>query len=270
MTALAPVARSVLISRVPPRELAAIAEFAGRDASAMRPDDWRALMGLLDAKTGAAEAFATRPDSAMWRNRARIRELIVEGDDMGATLLAQLRVDLGRGFGVQPAALTDGARGAHLLARSELPGFLADSKVGTTLFHATRNDATYASIVDRGFDLGHVVQAMYGRGIYASTVPEDFGQRFVELAVRSRKPLVVTTEEGFDASVDALRAAANPAAATDRRQLLLDAGYDSVIVRTERSDWVVALRDQDTRVVVADDALDRRAPTPMHLAGITT
>lgn len=140
------------------------------------------------------------------------------------------------------------SRSAHVIARTEVGTWLADSAVRTVTFHGTTTEAAHG-ILAHGprVELGDP-EATWGQGFYSSTLPDlHYGDTIVRVAVRITRPWVMRDTlqavEELESLMEDMRTSA-------RRDALIAAGYDGVIVQYGPGDaWVVALHNDQIKVV---------------------
>ena len=182
-------------------------------------------------------------------------------------VLGAMRIDLGGGYAVpESLALRDGRLAAHMIRRADVPEFLADSAWPHTSFHGNTNRTTYEHIVERGPLVEKNKRSAWGKGFYNALEPGGWGDDVLEVAIRTRKPMVVENADQLNAHIARIkRTMTTPT--DDIRAVLLAGGYDSIVVRhgsDKGGDWLIGLRNEDMRVVVEDAAgqLDHRPPSP--------
>jgi hypothetical protein len=155
--------------------------------------------------------------------------------------------------------VTEGTgRPRHLIDRDEVPGWLADSVNKRVTYHRTTSNAA-REIVERGVDVARSRVGAYGQGFYSATRGDPFfGDVELAVAIRLVRPL-----QGGDAAVgEVIDAIANrlepgvgritPRLAGAVRRVLLDLGYDGIIVTDgggDGIDYVIALDGASVRLL---------------------
>jgi hypothetical protein len=184
-------------------------------------------------------------------------------------VLGAMRLDLGGGYAVpESLALRDGRLAAHMIRRADVPAYLRDSAWPHTVFHGNTNRTTYEHIVERGGLVEKNKRSQWGKGFYNALEPGGWGDDVLEVAVRTRKPMVVDNAEQLNAHLARIKKTmATPT--DDIRQVLLAGGYDSLVIRhgsANGGDWLIGLKNEDIKVVVEDAAgqLDHRPPAPLR------
>jgi hypothetical protein len=151
------------------------------------------------------------------------------------------------------------ARPPHLIARDDVPAWLADSANQRVTYHNTTPSAA-AQIRRSGVRIEASRIGSFGQGFYTSTEPDPFFDDVtVEVAIRLRAPLVGHLD-AVEAYMDCLTNRLNPedpsmtpALARRVRHVLLAEGYDGLVIRDAGGDGIdhgIAIVDGTVRVVV--------------------
>lgn len=139
-------------------------------------------------------------------------------------------------------------QGSHLIRRSEVAAWLADSVVKQIMIHHTSpDDARRIRVEGARIERGSS-DAKWGQGFYTSTHPHhEYGEAGVRVAVRLRSPLVVLDQINAQEYIDALLAQAG---GEDVRAVLQTAGHDGVVIHWQSGEvWAVAFENDQVRVV---------------------
>jgi hypothetical protein len=138
--------------------------------------------------------------------------------------------------------------GQHLIRRSEVANWLADSAIKVMTVHHT--SAEHArTILERGVRIEQTASdAGWGQGFYSGTRSDrQYGESRIDVAVRLLRPWVVTdTLAAAEQIDDWLRRFETD----DIGEAIQAAGFDGVIVQWDPEDlWVIAFSNEQIKVV---------------------
>lgn len=241
----------------PDRLRPALLDIVSRRPGEVTRSDWMLLHHALarDAVTNRLRLTQSLPGINV-HSQVAAAASGTKDDGFAQRILGAWRLDLGGGFGVpESLAVRDGRLAPHLIRRSDVPAFLADSAWPHTAFHGNTNARTYEGIVEEGARVDKNKRSAFGKGFYNALEPGGWGDDVHEVAIRARRPFVTASASGLPSSNGGIR------------DTLLARGYDSIIVKRGREnwgDWIIALRDEDVKIVVEDaaDVVDTRLPAP--------
>ena len=253
----------------PDRLRTALLEQTGAPLSTVTPHDWSRISALMDVDAGRNALQLPRASpNPQWTLTQTIRALekgdIKDHAYWAGRTLGRIHAALGGGYAVpELVAMRDGALAPHLIRRADVADFLEGSAWQHTTFHGNTNATTHKHVIEEGVRVEKNKRSTWGRGYYTALEPGGWGDDVVEVAIRTRNPLLTTVDE-CEAALAAARTATGK---SESRDALLELGYDSIMLRRpekEGGDWLIGLRNEDMRIVVEDSPSvpDRRPPGP--------
>jgi hypothetical protein len=249
------------------REL--VASITSGSPSKAPREDWMVLNHALemDARSGALGLTHLTGSGSDFAKHAHTLASGSGGDIAVGTrqlMFGQWRTDIGTGYALSESqALQNGRLAAHMIRRADVDGFLADSTIRQTVFHGSTNAETHAHIIEKGPLVDKNKRSAFGRGFYTATEPGGWGDDIVEVAIDTRRPLIVD-------NTDHLSSWVSSHGGGDKRDAVLRSGYDSIVYRNGDGvggDWLIGLKDDAIKIVVEDapGTFDERGILPTKL-----
>jgi hypothetical protein len=231
-------------------------------------EDWIMLDHVLEMDAHSGVLGLTRRASIDTDYVAATRQMASAAGSLEPStrqlMFGQWRTDIGTGYALSESqALQNGRLAAHMIRRADVDGFLADSAVKQTAFHGSTNAETHAHIIEKGPLVDKNKRSAFGRGFYTATEPGGWGDDIVEVAIDTRRPLIVD-------NTDHLSSWVSSHGGGDKRDAVLRSGYDSIVYRNGDGvggDWLIGLKDDAIKIVVEDapGTFDERGILPTKL-----
>lgn len=163
-----------------------------------------------------------------------------------------------------PVTVPEGPLPAHMIRRADVPDFLGDSAIRSTVVHNTTHERL-RSLLETGprveFDGG----SLYGQGVYAWAGDWPVRDTAVELAIKLKNPMVGTADEVRGERGRILRSTGLPShqlVGEVPREVMLAEGRDGVIMLNDKRtlSFVAGYLNENIKIVVDD------LPTPGAVA----